>query len=376
MYIVDANADEPIMLLLNHIGYDEEDGQGVDSVQFQNELLYLDSLGKKRICIWINSPGGIVMDGYNIFNAILQTKTKVDTYVTGMAASIAAVIFQAGRNRIMCDYGILMYHNPFGGSDDSTEAVRNSIIKMIEKRSGMTDGEVAAMMNRETFIDADEALKLKLCDVIENSEELNRKRAVPASNNFKEYWRESGKILNKIFNTFDMKKIANRLKLNDAATEDNIVSEIDAIENRAKASEKDAEKCKKDMEDAKEKADKAKKDYDEMKEKYDEMKKEMDKMKNDMDEEDKKNKKEKAKNLIKEGVKAGKIKNEVKIIETWEAKAVADFAGTKDMIDSIPQSKQSVKIEKVAGAGDESLPSIENAIAQDMLSIRNKFQKV
>jgi ATP-dependent protease ClpP protease subunit len=52
---------------------------------FQAELLALDQMEKKRIQVWINSPGGSVMDGYNMYNAMLKTKTKVDTYCVGIA---------------------------------------------------------------------------------------------------------------------------------------------------------------------------------------------------------------------------------------------------------------------------------------------------
>jgi ATP-dependent Clp protease protease subunit len=61
-------------------------------------------MDKKRIQVWINSPGGDVDDGYNIYNAMLKTKTKVDTHCYGMAASMAGAIFQAGHRRTMADY--------------------------------------------------------------------------------------------------------------------------------------------------------------------------------------------------------------------------------------------------------------------------------
>src|SRR4051794_5419098 len=94
LYTVDPAADEPIMLIDKHIGFDEVEGSGIMGDIFQKELLALDGMGKSRIQVWINSPGGLVSDGYNIYNAILKSQTKVDTYCTGMAASIAGVIFQ------------------------------------------------------------------------------------------------------------------------------------------------------------------------------------------------------------------------------------------------------------------------------------------
>jgi len=106
IYCIDQNSDEPIMLINTHIGFDEADGMGIDGALFQKELLFLDTLGKKRIQVWINCVGGIVMDGYNIGSAILKTKTPVDTYNVGIAASIAGVLFMCGRNRVMMDYAL------------------------------------------------------------------------------------------------------------------------------------------------------------------------------------------------------------------------------------------------------------------------------
>ena len=89
-----ADTDEPVMLVNKHIGMDEEDGEGIMGDQFQSELMYLDTLNKKRIKVVICSPGGSVIEGMKMYNAVLTTKTKVDTYNGGIAASIAGVLFQ------------------------------------------------------------------------------------------------------------------------------------------------------------------------------------------------------------------------------------------------------------------------------------------
>ena len=49
IYCIDPTADEPIFLINKHIGYDKDDGMGIDGSIFQQELLQMDSLGKKRI---------------------------------------------------------------------------------------------------------------------------------------------------------------------------------------------------------------------------------------------------------------------------------------------------------------------------------------
>jgi ATP-dependent Clp protease protease subunit len=197
IYTIDLNVAEPIMLIDRHIGFDShQGGPGIMGDLFQKELMTLDGMGKKRIQVWINSEGGVVQDGWNIYNAILRTQTKVDTYCIGMAASIAGVIFQAGRKRIMNDYGILMYHNPFGGDGKALDAIRESLVTMISQRSSMNSFDVGKMMNRTTWISADEAFSLGLCDEIEHSVEMNTKRKVVTNTEARSYWRETNKAIN------------------------------------------------------------------------------------------------------------------------------------------------------------------------------------
>jgi len=360
VYCIDPSADEPIFLINKHIGYDKEDGMGIDGSIFQQELLQVDSLGKKRIQVWINSPGGVVTDGYSIYTAILKSKTPVDTYVTGAAASIAGVIFQAGRKRIMTDYSWLMYHNPFGGDNAKMLAtMQQSIVTMIEQRSGMTEDQISAMMKRTTFIGADEALQMKLCDKVDASEDENTKYLRKITDSL-EFHRECNMVLNTIINpitksTTMFPKVTMRLKLNDAATEDNVVKAIDEIENRAKQAETMA------LEAITEAQNKAKADADEIDKLRAKLKKlEDDKVRSDAEYEDCKNKlgalekdkktaedkaqEDKAKNMIDDFAKIGRIKNEETIKLTWIKLAKADFEGTKNMIEALPMNKEAVKI--------------------------------
>jgi ATP-dependent Clp protease protease subunit len=356
IYCIDPTVDEPILLINKHIGFDEQEGQGIDGSLFQQELLQLDTMGKKRIEIWINSPGGVVTDGYSIYSAILKSNTPVDTYCVGCAASIAGVIFQAGRKRIMADYSWLMYHNPFGSDNtDVIATMKQSIIKMIATRSGMSEQDVKVMMNRETFILADEAMKLKLADSIDSSVQLNTKYLKKITDNL-QFHKECNKVVNSILNnnsntqTMSMTKVTMRLKLNDAAREDDIIAAIDAIENRAKKAEADADEAKLKAENkAKDDSDaysKLKNDFEEKKKAFDKLKAEMEDCKSKLDalEEDKakaemETKKEKAKNMVEGIAKLGKIKNEATVILKWTNLAVADFEGTKAMLDELPLNK-------------------------------------
>ncbi len=338
---------------------DDQDGMGIDGALFQTELLQLDTLGKKRIEVWINSPGGVVTDGYSIYSAILKSKTPVDTCCVGAAASIAGVIFQAGRKRIMADYGWLMYHNPFG-SDDKVmlKTMRESIVTMIEARCGMDEQQVAAMMSRDTYIGSDEAFKMKLCDEIDSSVELNTKYLKKITD-VTQFYRECNNVLNSINNlkseNMSFGKVTMRLKLNDAATEDNVVKAIDEIENRAVKAEaeivalnkKAADKAKADdeeMDKLKDAMNKTKSEYDKATAAYKDAKEKLDAMEKDKKSADDKLSEEKAKNMVDDFAKAGRIKNEETSKLKWVNMAKADFEGTKAMIEELPLNKAAVVI--------------------------------
>lgn len=181
MYAISASldTDEPIMLLNQQIGFDKENpGDAyIDGALFQNELFELDGKGYKAIKININSPGGNVVEGYNICNAILKTKTPVDTYNGGIAASMAATIFMMGRKRIMADYAAMMIHNPFGGSDNKMlKAMQKSLVTMICAKCSISEEEVSKMMDKETWLTASDCFAKGFCTDIEVTSESNIKR--------------------------------------------------------------------------------------------------------------------------------------------------------------------------------------------------------
>jgi ATP-dependent protease ClpP protease subunit len=377
IYTVDPLAEEPIMLINTHIGFDKEDGQGVDGAQFQSELLSLDGMGKKCIQVWINSPGGSVADGYNIYGAILKSKTKVDTYAVGMCASIAGVIFQAGRTRVMCDYGFLMYHDPTGSDDAKLLGVMKDSIATMTARSGKSEDDILEMMKKTTYINAEEAKEFGMCDTIEPSSEHNKKRMAQAPVTAK--WNEANKIINKLINTEEvkyMKNVANKLGLNAEANEQSILDAIAGLENKAKdeksgfeAKMKEFQKAKDDADEAMDKLKKEKDDAIEAKNKAETEATNLKKAKDDAEDEAKT---EKVKNEVSNYAKIGKIKNEAESINFWTAVLKADFETGKKQLDSLPLNKIGAKIESAAeGASDDLLTSVA---ARAMAEVRNKLQ--
>ena len=363
-YCVDISSEEPIFLVNQHIGFDAEDGMGIDGAVFQAELLQVDAMGKKRIQVWINSPGGIVMDGYNIFSAILDSKTPVDTYAKGMVASIAGPIFMAGRKRYMTDYSSLMMHNPFGGDDKKQIGVmKDSIATMIAAKSKLQMESINALMDKTTWMNPSECMEKGFCTDIEVTSEGNKKWSAQP----KAHYKRANQILNNLFKSINtnmenvqgkvsLSLIANYLGLNTEATENSILTEMQSrinseILNKSKA-EEDAVKMKKEM-------DKAKADMEEYADKFKNMEESYNALvlKNKADAEEAENKVKEAENASKtvkakamiEGfVTNGKIKAET--ANKWEALAVEDFDGIKNMLDELPLNKVGVSVQnKVDG---------------------------
>lgn len=360
-YVVDAESDEPIMLINTHIGYDEDEGQGVDGAAFQRELLQLDTMGKKRIQVWINSPGGIVMDGYNIYNAILKSTTKVDTYNVGIAASIAAVIFQAGRKRVMADYSLLMYHNPYGGDSAELKKMRESIAEMIASRTGKDKEAILKIMDRTTWLSAAESLQLGFCDEIDYSKDNNVKHG-----NAKAMWQQGRQLANSFLkpNIKKMTKVANKLGLNPEANEESIIAAITEVENKFTKVSNDFKKLENDYAEAKAK-------LAEMEDKLAEAKKKAEEEEKAKMEAEADKKKSEAKNMVEGFVKSGKIKNES--AEKWIAQAVADFAGVKDLLESLPTNGKAVKIE-TKNEGTVTNDELTSVAAMTMREVRNNLK--
>lgn len=314
------------MLINSHIGFDEEDGMGIDGNLFQKELLYLDTLGKKRIQVWINSIGGVVIDGYSIGSTILKTKTPVDTYNVGMTASIAGAIFMCGRNRVMMDFAQFMMHPVSGAMDKkSAKSFEDSISTLLSAKSNMTQEEVSELMAETTWLNAEQCLEKGICTEIEKTANVNKKRLSTA--NIDNFLREANLITNKFLKTKNKKsmlKVTNKLGLNDDANEESILKAIQEIENKAATAK---EKIQAEMDALKEKMDADNKAFSDLKAAFEATKE------------------DNCKNMVTGFATLGKIANDEAIINKWTALASNDFNGTKELLESLPVNKVANKIE-------------------------------
>ncbi len=154
--------------------HDEIGIWGVSAADFIQELKQHQSA--KSINLSIHSPGGNVLDGLAMYNALKAHPAKIHGKVEGIAASAASFILMASDTISMPEDSFLMIHNAHGGAmgeaDDLREAadvmdkLQDSIVNIYEKRTGLSESEVRAMMKAETWLNAAEALDSGFIDTI------------------------------------------------------------------------------------------------------------------------------------------------------------------------------------------------------------------
>ena len=161
--------EKATMLIYKHIGNDAEMGYGVDGNMFASEMLYLNEAypDLKEISVRINSVGGSVSEGLSICSAILNSTVPVVTYIDGMAYSMAGVIAMCGTKRNMSDFGTFMMHNVQGGSNEEIlDLLTTSLAKIFERCTNLSLEKCKDLMNKETWMSAEECLNFGLVDSI------------------------------------------------------------------------------------------------------------------------------------------------------------------------------------------------------------------
>lgn len=134
----------------------------------------LAALTGKALTVYINSPGGSVMDAAAIYSALKRHTMPVSVIVDGWALSAASLIAMAGQSLTMGAASLLMLHNPIanaqGNADDmrkaadALDAVRQTMIGVYAAKTGADEATVTGWLDAETWFDADAAIAARLAD--------------------------------------------------------------------------------------------------------------------------------------------------------------------------------------------------------------------
>jgi ATP-dependent Clp protease protease subunit len=141
------------------------------------QLLFLEAEApKKEICLYINSPGGVVTAGFAIYDTMHYIKSPVATYCMGFAASMGSFLLMAGEpgRRFCMPNARIMVHEPAGGFQGKASDIERHVKDILETRrqinrlyaqhTGRTIEEIERALERDNFMSAEEARAFGLVD--------------------------------------------------------------------------------------------------------------------------------------------------------------------------------------------------------------------
>ena len=143
------------------------------------QMLYLESENPdKDIFLYINSPGGSVSAGMSIYDTMQFIKPDVSTMCMGLAASMGSFLLMAGAKgkRLSLPNSRIMIHQPSGAAQGQPTDIeihareilktREQLNKIYADRTGQTLERIQADMERDFFLDPQEAKAYGLIDLV------------------------------------------------------------------------------------------------------------------------------------------------------------------------------------------------------------------
>lgn len=143
------------------------------------QMLFLEAEDPdKDILLYINSPGGSVSAGMAIYDTMQYTKCDVSTICVGLAASMGAFLLAAGAKgkRKLLPNAEVMIHQPSGGAEgqatdiiivaDHIAKTKEKMNRILSERTGQSLEKIAKDVERDFYMDADEAKTYGIVDEI------------------------------------------------------------------------------------------------------------------------------------------------------------------------------------------------------------------
>nr|YP_010264573.1 clp protease proteolytic subunit [Vandenboschia striata]UIO59660.1 clp protease proteolytic subunit [Vandenboschia striata] len=169
-------------------------GQQVDD-EIANQLIgimmYLNGEDEtKDMFLYINSPGGAVLPGISVYDAMQFVVPDVHTICMGLAASMGSSILTGGEitKRIALPHVRVMIHQPASSYYDGQAGecimeaeevlkLRDCITKVYVQRTGKASWVISEDMERDVFMSAKEAKNYGIVDLVA-SENYSDSRSV------------------------------------------------------------------------------------------------------------------------------------------------------------------------------------------------------
>jgi ATP-dependent Clp protease protease subunit len=130
----------------------------------------------KDISFYINSPGGVVTAAMAMYDTMNYIKPDVSTVCIGQAASAGSLLLTSGAKgkRYILPNARVMVHQPSGGAQGMASDIEIQAQEILKMRKNLNDiyveqtgqklAEIERVMDRDTFMSAEEAHKFGLVD--------------------------------------------------------------------------------------------------------------------------------------------------------------------------------------------------------------------
>ena len=135
----------------------------------------LDEANGEEIEVYINSPGGIIEAGSEIYTALREYQGEIKIKVVGQACSAASIIAMAGYCE-MSPTALMMVHCVSSGArgnhadmEHMAEGLRtadDALSNAYTSKTGLSKKEILDMMEKETWLTAEQAKEKGLVDAV------------------------------------------------------------------------------------------------------------------------------------------------------------------------------------------------------------------
>lgn len=142
------------------------------------QLLYLSSVDERDINIYLNSPGGSVIDGLGLIDTINFIPCDVSTTCIGMAASMGAVLLSNGAKgkRFVLPHSRVMIHQVSSGMKgvladmeielEQTRKCKRDVYQILADNTGKSFDEMERLCDRNNWFIGQEAVDLGIADKV------------------------------------------------------------------------------------------------------------------------------------------------------------------------------------------------------------------
>lgn len=136
----------------------------------------------EKLDIYINSGGGDLFAGMEIYSEMREYSGQIQIHVQSIAGSAASIIAMAGQSEIsptaqimihnVSIYGVNGDYHDMDKASEILQGLNKSIAQAYIDKTGKSEKEILAMLDKETWLTAQEAVKQGFIDKISVSKNL------------------------------------------------------------------------------------------------------------------------------------------------------------------------------------------------------------